>query len=158
MLRYIWVSRQIPNFPWKIFHNFPCGHRSTNCKKIMCRYHRRMVIRKYLNSSNTMSVRIAAGVFLALCGVILTSALMVLLVWALSQIGLGAGMSMLVLILVTFPFCYFLAARLPDVSFNEDKASKFTLLFIMLFALAVSFISFDSVPPKSPPRHASFAH
>ena len=84
----------------------------------------RMVIREYLNSRNKISVRIAAGVFLALCGVILTSAMMGLLVWALSQIGLGAGMSLLVLILVTFPFCYFLAARLPDVSFNEDEAFK----------------------------------
>jgi hypothetical protein len=103
-----------------------------------------------------MSVRIAAGVFLALCGSILTSTLMGLLVWVLSQSGLGAGMAMLVLILVMFPFCYFLAALLPDISFEANNLLM--LPFFVILALIVFFISSDLAPPKSPPRQASFTH
>lgn len=118
-----------------------------------------MVIRGCLDSSNRMSVRIFAGMFLAFCGIILTSAVMGVLLFALSHIGLGVGMVVAILFLVTFPGCYFLVAKLPDVDIRMSKIFKlFTLLVFLLLVLITLFISFVAAPPTTPPRHISFAN
>ena len=87
-----------------------------------------MVIREYLNSSNRMSVRLAAGMVLALCGIIFTTAVMGVLLLALSNSGLAASMIVTILFLVTFPACYFFVAKFPDIKLGDDAFKLFILL------------------------------